>query len=172
MQRIVDRLSALSRPTPGSREEIDLRTPLGEAIEFVQPTFDEKSITLSVSLPDLPCTVMGNAPELEELFLNLLLNAYEATPRGGAVRVDAMHVGSDVVVTVADTGSGIPTDLLERIFEPFVTTKPQGSGLGLAISAGIVRTHEGRLRAGNQPSGGAIFTVELAMRSSASATRA
>ena len=170
MQRIVDRLSALSRPTPGIRETIDVRGPLSDALEFVQPTFEEKGVSLSASLSTEPCIIAGNPAELEQLFLNLLLNAYEATPSGGAVTVEAMRVEADVVVITSDGGPGIAPEILDKIFEPFVTTKARGSGLGLAISAGIVRTHGGRLRATNRPAGGAMFSVEFPTVSSASAT--
>jgi PAS domain S-box-containing protein len=169
MQKIVDKLTALSRPTNGPREEMDLRTSLSEALEFVQPTLEQKNITLTVSLPAEPCFVIGNSAELEQLFLNLLLNAYEATPNGGTVSVEAVPAGSEVVVTISDSGPGIAPELLDEIFEPFITTKAKGSGLGLAISAGIVRTHGGRLRAANGASGGAIFTVEFSSTSTAPA---
>ena len=66
-----------------------------------------------------------------------------------------------MTVAVCDTGPGIPPELLERVLEPFFTTKPRGSGLGLAISAGIAQAHGARLRAGNRAGGGAIFTVEF-----------
>ena len=169
MQRIVDRLSALSR-ADGPREAIDLRGPLGDALEFVQPTLEEKSITVLASLSTDPCMVIGNPAELEQLFLNLLLNAYDATSSGGTVIVEATRLETEVVVTVSDSGPGIAPELLHKVFEPFITTKARGSGLGLAISAGIVRTHGGRLRAANRPDGGAMFTAEFPVAASASAT--
>jgi signal transduction histidine kinase len=105
--------------------------------------------------------VLGNHPELEQLFLNLLLNAHEVTPGGGTVSLDVTRTDTHVAVTVADSGPGIPPELLERVFEPFFTTKARGSGLGLAISAGIAQAHGARLRAANRSAGGAIFTVEF-----------
>jgi signal transduction histidine kinase len=109
--------------------------------------------------------VLGNHLELHELFLNLLLNAHDATPTGGAIEVDLARTDSHVTLTVADTGPGISPELLERIFEPFFTTKPRGSGLGLAISAGIAQAHGARLRAHNRPAGGAVFMVEFPLAS-------
>src|SRR5204863_2474559 len=108
--------------------------------------------------------------EMEQLFLNLLLNAYDATPSGGAVSVALVAVNNQIVVTVSDSGAGISPESLEKIFEPFFTTKPRGSGLGLAISAGIVQTHRGRLRAMNNPGGGATFSVEIPAVTSTSVT--
>ena len=105
--------------------------------------------------------VVGNHQELEELFLNLLLNAHEATPARGTIAVEVTRAETQVAVTVTDSGPGIAPELLERVFEPFFTTKPRGSGLGLAISAGIAQAHGARLRAANRATGGAVFTVEF-----------
>jgi len=161
MQRIVDRLSTLSRPTGGPREPIDLRHPLGNAVEFMQPTLQEKGLGFSISMPAQPCTIVGTSAELEQLFLNLLLNAYEATPSGGMVTVELAYTNSQILVTVSDTGPGISPELLEKIFEPFFSTKGRGSGLGLAISSGIAQRHGGCLRAANQSTCGAVFCVEF-----------
>src|SRR5262249_49109781 len=117
------------------------------------------------SLGATPGVVVGNPLELEQLFLNLILNAHEVTPSGGVVSLDVTHSETHVLVTIADSGPGIPPELLERVFEPFFTTKARGSGLGLAISAGIAQAHGARLRALNRPAGGAIFTVEFPVAS-------
>jgi PAS domain S-box-containing protein len=165
MERLLDRLRTLSRPAGGPRVPIDLRAPLSEAVELMQPTMEEKGLKLTAQLGEQPCVVLGNHLELHELFLNLLLNAHDATPTGGAIEVDLARTDSHVTLTVADTGPGISPELLERIFEPFFTTKPRGSGLGLAISAGIAQAHGARLRANNRPAGGAVFTVEFPLAS-------
>jgi PAS domain S-box-containing protein len=161
IQRLLDRLRTLSRPGGGPRHPVDLRLPLTEAVELMQPALEEKGLTITARLGDQPCLVTGNHQELEELFLNLLLNAHDATPTGGAVTVELTRGEVHLTVTVADSGPGIAPELLERVFEPLFTTKARGSGLGLAISAGIAQAHGARLRAGNRPTGGAVFTVEF-----------
>ena len=161
IQRLLDRLRTLSRPAGGPRHPVDVRVPVTEALELVQPGLEEKGVTMTVGLGPEPCMVLGNQQELEELFLNLLLNAQDATPGGGTVSVELTRGDTHLIVTVADNGPGIPPELLERVFEPLFTTKPRGSGLGLAISAGIAQAHGARLRAVNRPTGGASFTVEL-----------
>jgi PAS domain S-box-containing protein len=165
MQRLVDRLRALSRPAVGPRHLIDLRAPLTEALELMHPTVEEKGVSMMARLGDSPCMVLGNHLELHELFLNLVLNAHEATPAGGAIDVELVRTETHVTLTVADTGPGIPPELLERVFEPFFTTKPRGSGLGLAVSSGIAQAHGAKLRAHNRPAGGAVFTVEFPLAS-------
>jgi PAS domain S-box-containing protein len=161
MQRLVDRLRALSRPAVGPRVPLDLRVPLGDALGLVQPALEEHGLTTTIAFGSEPATVLGNPGELEQLFLNLLLNAREATPAGGAVCIDITRTETHATVAVSDTGPGIPPELLERVLEPFFTTKPRGSGLGLAISAGIAQAHGARLRPGNRTGGGAMFTVEF-----------
>lgn len=161
MERLLDRLGTLSRPGERPRHPLDLRAPLQEAVEFLRPGFEEKRVAFAIRLAQLPAMVRGDHGELEQLFLNLITNAHEATPPGGSVQVeltaDAMYVG----VTIADSGPGIAPELLERVFDPFFTTKQHGSGLGLTISMGIAAAHGARLRVANRPSGGAIFTVEF-----------
>jgi PAS domain S-box-containing protein len=166
IQRLLDRLRTLSRPAGGPRHPVDVRMPLTEALELVQPALEEKGLTMTVELGGEARMVLGNHQEMEELFLNLLLNAHDATPRGGTIAVELGRTDAHVTVAVADTGPGIKPELLERVFEPFFTTKARGSGLGLAISAGIAQAHGARLRAGNRPTGGAIFTLEFPLPAS------
>jgi len=114
---------------------------------------------------DLP-VVQGEEPELEQVLTNLLQNAVQATPRGGLVSLAARARGRLLEFVVRDTGPGIPSDVLPRIFEPFYTTKPagEGTGLGLTIVQEIVRRHRGILTAENMPSsdgGGARFVVVM-----------
>jgi PAS domain S-box-containing protein len=165
MQQLVDRLQTLSRPSGGLRLPVDLRVPISEALELVRPTLEQKHLSVSARLGSASYVLLGNQRELEQLFLNLLLNAHDATPSGGNVAVDLTSNETHVVASVSDTGSGIEVDLLERVFEPFFTTKPRGSGLGLAISAGIAQAHGARLRASNRVGGGAAFTVEFPLTS-------
>jgi PAS domain S-box-containing protein len=169
IQRLVDRLRTLSRPAGGPRQPIDIRVPLADVLALVRPTLEEKSLVLVASLGADPAIVLGNHPELEALFLNLVLNAHDMTPSGGTVTLDVSRTETHVTVTVSDSGPGIPPELTERVFEPFFTTKARGSGLGLAISAGIAQAHGARLRADNRPAGGAIFTVEFPVASVVSA---
>jgi PAS domain S-box-containing protein len=161
MERVVDRLRTLAHPGRRPEHALDVRAPLAEALEFMQATFDEKGVTVAASLGDTPCRVLGDHQNLEQLFLNLLMNAHEATPPGGALSVAVTREGEQITVTVADSGSGIAPELQEKIFEPFFTTKQRGSGLGLAISAGVAQAHGARLRAANRSGGGAIFFVEF-----------
>jgi signal transduction histidine kinase len=143
--------------------------PLGHVVELMRPTLARKGLELRARLGAEPGVVSGNHDELVQLFLNLVLNAHDATPSGGRVTIELIRGETQVTVTVTDSGPGIPPELLERVFEPFFTTKARGSGLGLAIAAGIAQAHGARLRSSNRPGGGAIFTLEFPAASVVSA---
>ena len=161
MESLLDRLRTLAQPGGRPQHPIDLRAPIGTAIDAMRPAFVEKSVVLSAATGHAPCMILGDYSELEQLFLNLLLNAHEATPSGGMARVEIAVDAGRAIVAIVDTGPGVPPELLERVFDPFFSTKERGSGLGLAICASIVQTHGGRLKAANREVGGAVFTVEL-----------
>ena len=113
--------------------------------------------------PDLP-QIPGNPRDLQQVFLNLLLNAIQATPEGGTITVRGLKVDPDLVrFDVADTGVGIPEENLGSIFDPFFTTKETGvgTGLGLSVAFGIVQKHHGRLEVASQPGVGTTFSLYL-----------
>jgi signal transduction histidine kinase len=101
--------------------------------------------------------------QIDQVFLNLLANAAQAIVGPGAITVETRLEGERAVVTVRDTGPGIPPDVMSRVFDPFFTTKPvgEGTGLGLSISYEIVKRHGGEIIAESPPGGGAAFTVRL-----------
>lgn len=115
----------------------------------------------------------GNLPEIEcipsqlnQVFMNLLVNAAQAIAEHGTITIRTRRIGDEVSVEIADTGSGIPPEIMNRIFDPFFTTKPVGfgTGLGLSISHGIVRKHHGRIEVDSEPGRGTTFRVTLPIR--------
>jgi len=165
IEALVARLRRVVPSTETSRAEIDLRVPLRHALEVVEAGAANQGTRLESELPSIPARVLGDSAEVEELFLNLLTNALEAV---ADLPIDSRHVsvslrveGHTAIVEIRDKGRGIPSDLLDRIFDPFISTKSRGSGLGLAICSGIVARHHGQLTAANATTGGAIFTVVL-----------
>ncbi|HLE01179.1 MAG TPA: ATP-binding protein, partial [Bdellovibrionota bacterium] len=105
----------------------------------------------------------GNRFELGQVFLNLFNNAVDAMPGGGQIRVSARVADDNLLILVKDSGRGIPADLLDKVMEPFFTTKEvgKGTGLGLSISHGIIEEHSGTMRVRNHPEGGAEFEIRL-----------
>jgi signal transduction histidine kinase len=123
-------------------------------------------------------TIQGDPHQLRQLFTNLVINAFEALNGKGAVRIDATvlpeeeppvggeALGPMVQVDVVDDGPGVPSDVVDKVFSPFFTTKPQGTGLGLAIVRKIVNAHDGRIDMNTPPGGGTQFRVTLPVSSS------
>src|SRR5438093_3217430 len=161
MERLLDRLRTLSRPGGRPHLPIDLRAPIDDAIEAMRPAFIEKNVVLSAATGQSPCVILGDHSELEQLFLNLLMNAHEACPAGGMTRVELATTAGRVIVAVVDTGPGVPAELLERVFDPFFSTKERGSGLRRGSCASIAQTHAGRLLAANREVGVAVLTSAL-----------
>jgi signal transduction histidine kinase len=110
-------------------------------------------------LPEVECI----RSQMDQVFLNLLANAAQAIPGTGAITIETRREGPTAVISVADTGPGIPPEIMGRLFDPFFTTKPvgEGTGLGLSISYEIAKKHGGEIRAESPPDGGAIFTVRI-----------
>jgi signal transduction histidine kinase len=106
---------------------------------------------------------MADPVQLEQVFLNLFLNAGDATSNGGTVRVKTSHdsSGNSIRIEISDTGKGIDEEMMDKIFRPFFTTKAKGTGLGLAISKQLIERHGGGMHVSSNPDCGTIFTIVL-----------
>ncbi|GIV05090.1 MAG: hypothetical protein KatS3mg016_0665 [Fimbriimonadales bacterium] len=155
------RFARASRPE--ARSLIDLNQVLRDAFVFTEHLLLRNGITLEKHLaPDLP-PVWGNAARLQHVFTNLLINAQQATPSGGVVRVitERSEEPKGVWTHVEDTGEGIAPEELDKIFEPFYTRKQEGTGLGLSIAKQIIEEHQGEIRVSSELGKGARFSVFL-----------
>jgi signal transduction histidine kinase len=161
---IVGSLLRFARATkPDARTLVDINQTLRDAFVFTEHLLLRHGIVLEKRLaPELP-PVWGNSARLQHVFTNLLINAQQATPSGGTVRVitERADEPKGVWVHVEDTGEGIPPDALEQIFEPFYTRKAQGTGLGLSIAKQIIEEHGGEIRVESEFGKGARFSVFL-----------
>jgi hypothetical protein len=160
---IASSLLNFSRQRDGDYQPLDVAGMLGETVDLFQPHLRGRRVALERRIePGLP-PVAGNRGRLQQVLMNLLLNAVDAMPQGGTVTVAASAGSGRVRIVVSDTGVGIPPEHLEKIYDPFFTTKPrgQGTGLGLSVSYGIVKEHAGTLTAESNPGEGSRFTVSL-----------
>ncbi|MEZ5988865.1 MAG: ATP-binding protein [Planctomycetota bacterium] len=158
---LCDQLRALSRKAPRRSERVLLQD-VARSMRDLEGGFAGQGITLALDLDDDAPPVLGDPCQLQQALLNLLLNARDAMPDGGTVRVRLARDGDELELAVADEGPGIPAALRERVFEPFFTTKgEQGSGMGLGVVAGIAEAHGGGVELDGEDGGGACFRLRL-----------
>jgi signal transduction histidine kinase len=163
---VIARIRRMMRKNPIEVQDIDLNESIGEAIQMVAADATVKGVSLKTELEPGLSKVRADRVEVQQVLLNLMLNAIEVLhDQNGEKRELVIRSkranGKEAEVSVADSGPGIHEEVLPRIFEPFVTTKPTGMGLGLAISRTIVEAHGGQIRAENAPAGGAVFLFTL-----------
>ena len=147
---------------PAGFEVVALAGIIERVREVAQPRLSRSSITLQTSIArDLP-PIKADPTQLEMALLNLVTNALDAMPGGGALSMTAAPVPDGIRIEIADTGSGIPAEIVDRLFDPWVTTKPagQGTGLGLAIIRDVIRAHGGSISVSSQSTGTA-FVIDL-----------
>jgi len=163
--KIVNGLLNLSRPGTASndRVDVDLNAVIMDVFSLLEHQFEVGNIKVRRELaPSVP-TVLGIEHQLQQVFLNLFLNARDAMPRGGWLSVATRVDGDRVIAEIADTGSGIPSEQIARIYDPFFTTKAigRGTGLGLSITYGIVREHDGEIHCDSAVGQGTRFKLAL-----------
>ncbi len=168
ISRIIQALLSSARPRGLESTPVEVGPLLESTLAFLADRFRSRGITAETDLQAVP-SIMADREKLQQLFLNLFLNAVDAMPSGGVLRVSAACLGKDKVeIRVADSGLGMEPQDLDRIFEPFYTTKPagEGSGLGLVVSHGIVREHDGTIEATSVAGVGTEFRIELPVTAS------
>jgi two-component system, NtrC family, sensor kinase len=165
---IVNGLLNFSRTGGTEFSEVHLSKVVADTLALLEHQMKTARIKIERTGEDLP-VIIGNAGKLQQVFLNLILNAKDAMPDGGILRIDT-HVNGAAIVRISDTGSGIAPENLVRIFDPFFTTKNgngaserRGTGLGLAVSYGIIQEHGGKIRVDSRVGEGTTFTLEFPM---------
>ena len=172
---LVGRVLSFSGPVRRLASAVSLQETLEHSLLLVQSRLKAKSITVNRRFQPAPAVVRGEDIQLQQAFLNLLLNALDAMEPKGKLTLTirpveppsapaAGHNGpvfAQIRVSVQDTGPGISAENLPRLFEPFFTTKPQGTGLGLSITRRIIHEHHGEISVRSEPGKGAIFEILL-----------
>jgi two-component system, NtrC family, sensor kinase len=170
---IVNSLLNFSRTSTTSFGDVALNKVIQETASLLEHQMQKAGIAVRLDLAaDLPA-VHGNAGKLQQVFLNLFINARDAMPGGGALEVRSWREGQGVRIEVGDTGTGIAPEHLQRIYDPFFTTKAarKGTGLGLSVTYGIIQEHAGSIAVFNRPGGGARFEIELPVSKTAQTAR-
>ncbi|HSQ55514.1 MAG TPA: ATP-binding protein [Gemmata sp.] len=152
---------SFARPPKPQRDSIELLSIISEVLGLVRGRAGKQRVNTMVDAPKGPIRLTADPGQLQQVLINLVLNALDEMPGGGTLRIVVRQSAHHVVIEVDDTGPGISPDMLPRLFEPFVSSKETGLGLGLVISRRIVEDHGGTIKAQNQSGGGASFFVTL-----------
>jgi two-component system NtrC family sensor kinase len=171
--KIVNGLLNLARPAQVDSGPIDLHAVVNDVLSLLEHQLRNGRIQVRKELGPQAPIVQAIEYKLQQVFLNLFLNARDAMPRGGWLTIATSIGDNGAVIEVSDTGSGIPADQLSRIYDPFFTTKDigKGTGLGLSITYGIVREHGGAITCESVVGQGTRFTLTLPLASSADLRR-
>jgi len=164
---IVNNLLNFSRTSGSEIGDVDVNKVIADTLALLEHQFKMAKVEVQNALaPALPA-IQGNPGRLQQVFLNLFLNAKDAMPGGGTLRVATMN-GESVSVCVSDTGTGIAPEHIQRIYDPFFTTKTspregqaRGTGLGLSVTYGIIQEHAGKIRVESHPGAGTTFTLDF-----------
>ena len=157
----VQRMLDLYRPGSQSTDEVDLGMSLEHVAQLLSKQFTEKKILIQIELPENLPKVQAVDNQIQQVFINLMLNAFDAMPEGGELQITGQAAGEGVELLFQDTGSGVPTDKQPNIFEPFFSMKDGGTGLGLTVSYNIMTAHGGTLELLADRGPGACFRVFL-----------
>jgi PAS domain S-box-containing protein len=174
---LVKQIQSFAKGVEGEREALQISHLISEISQILKETLP-RSIEIRTDIPDEPWTISGDSTQLHQVLMNLCVNARDAMPEGGILSISAedlfidenyarinidAKVGQYVVITVSDTGTGIPPEIYDRIFEPFFTTKQpgRGTGLGLSTALGIMKSHGGFITVYSEVGKGAVFKVYL-----------
>ena len=158
---ILKNLLKFSRQETAEMSLIDLNTVVTDTVKLVAHQLTMRKVEITTDLNEEPLQVNGNANQVEQVLLNLMMNAGDAMEKGGMIKVVTDMAGGSARIRVADNGSGIAQEVIGKIFDPFFTTKAvgKGTGLGLSVSYGIVKEHKGEITVNSQVGKGTVFTI-------------
>lgn len=160
-RNIVETLLGMARKERLGKGPIDISDLMRSVVTLARLRAKTEGVTITENYSEEPLFVEGSAEQLRQVFLNLFGNATDAMPDGGTIEVKTTTQNKQVVITVTDTGVGIPSTVIDKIFDPLVSTKSNGTGLGLTVSLSIIRDHGGTISVDSVENKGTKFTVAL-----------
>lgn len=167
LNRVVEDFLHMASPQPTDMQACLVQDELEMIVTLLLSDSRERQVALELQAPPFQVTINADGDKLRQAFLNIIINALQATPIGGSVVITTKAKESTYEIRFQDTGPGIDASTLERIFEPFFTTKPGGTGLGLAITKKIIESHGGTLLMESEVGHGTTVIVRLPMHSAA-----
>lgn len=164
LNRVVEDFLHMARPQPADMRQCPVQEELETIATLVSNDARERQIKLVLQPPSAPVVIRADREKLRQAFLNIIINALQATPPGGSVIISTVvHQATSCAICFRDSGPGIDAETLGRIFEPFFTTKPDGTGLGLAITRKLIVSHGGTMLVESEVGRGTTVTVRLPM---------
>ncbi len=164
IEAVVKGLLDFSKPKEANMKLADINEAIVKSVKLMQNTLDISNVALNLSLyPALPAVLM-DVNQIQQVFINVIVNAIQAMPGGGKLFIETLQESAEdmVIIKLTDTGKGISAECLPHIFDPFFTTKGvDGTGLGMSVSYGIIKSHNGNIRVESQLDAGTTFTIEL-----------
>ena len=162
-REVVKKLMFFACEMPQEMKRVDLVSHIKNAINLLDATFKKEQVKYAVKIKDKELWLKADPIQLTQIIFNLLINAIYFSPKDGLITIEALKTKNDITLKISDEGLGFAESDLDKVFQPFYTTKPtgDGSGLGLSVVHGIVASHKGKITAENNIKKGAIFTVSL-----------
>lgn len=161
IQGIVQEVLTFAKPKPPQIKLVDIGCVISSTVDLLSNEMIHRRIRWTVDCRHNGSTIQADSDQLRQVIINLIQNATDAMPQGGTLSIATQANNDHLEMTISDTGEGISKKLLPKIFDPFVTTKPNGTGLGLAMVYSIVQAHHGTICAESQPGHGTTFTLRL-----------
>ncbi len=161
LNHVVEDFLRMARQHPLELQDCSIREELETIVTLVSKDAQDRGVTLLLEACPEPVIIRGDGEKLRQAFLNIVINALQATPSGGSVIITCLQTENGYEVRFIDNGSGIEHDVLSKIFEPFFTTKPDGTGLGLAVCRKIIEGHGGNLSVTSETGKGTIVLITL-----------
>ncbi len=161
IREIVQAVLDFARPKTPQLKPVDPERVIASTVDLLSNDLLKRRVKWTVDCQHNGATLQADPDQLRQVLINLIQNAADAMPKGGSLSIATKSENGHVEMTVSDTGQGIPPELLPKIFDPFVSTKPNGNGLGLSVVHSIVRAHRGTIRAHSEAGKGTTLTVRL-----------
>jgi signal transduction histidine kinase len=164
--KIINNLLSFSRQEASERTTLNFNALVSESLALLENQLKYPDVRVTTDLSGDLKEIVGDRIKLQQVIINLLLNARDSMPNGGEITISTRNRGDFIAVSVADSGLGIPKEVLPRIFDPFFTTKKigQGTGLGLSVSYGIIQEHKGDIEVESERDRGTTFKVLLPVK--------
>ncbi len=170
LNAILTNMLLFARPRRPSFRSVELESVILESQNMLAPLLNSRRVTIERATA--PCSIMGDAELLKQVFMNIIMNAVQAMPDGGVIQITTASSNNQVAVNITDNGGGIAPENVEKIFDPFFTTKDSGTGLGLAITSKIMQAHKGAITVRSESGKGSTFSLWFSLEETGNGTLA